>query len=36
LSHGSRVLLIDVERSDLHIEEGGLDIGVNPKNETAS
>ena len=26
LSDCSRILLIDLERSDLHIDEGGLDI----------
>ena len=28
LGYGARVLEVDVLRSDLHIEQGGLDIGV--------
>ena len=28
LCDGSRILLIDLERSDLHIDECGLDIGM--------
>ncbi len=28
LGHGARILKVDVLRSDLDIEQGGLDIGV--------
>ena len=32
LGHGAGILLIDVERSDLHIDQRGLDIGSAPSS----
>ena len=30
LGHGARILQVDILRSDLHIEQSGLDIGERP------